>query len=134
MRSTGTPGEFERRLVRLGPGIAEEHPAGLPELVEQPFGQFDDALVDVEVRHMAECSELVRDGVDDRGMGMSERVHGDSAEEVEVAVTVGIPHVRTRATLEGERGGAVVVHQRGRPPLLPGCGHEVVAFGSEVSG
>ena len=56
------------------------------------------------------------DGLDDRRVGVAERVDRDAADQVEVATPVGVPHLGTAAADERERRGAVVVHHRGLPP------------------
>ncbi|AFU00665.1 ion transporter [Nocardia brasiliensis ATCC 700358] len=121
----GQPRDLERRLVRLGPRIAEERASGMPvvggavaEMREQPFRQFDDRLVRIDIRDMAERAQLLGDRGEDRRMGVAETVDRDAAEEIDIAVTVRVVDHRTRATHQRQLRGAVVVHHRGGPPLL----------------
>ena len=73
---------------------------------------------------MAEGGDLRADGLDDRRVGVAERVDRDPADEVEVLLAVGVPQPGARAADEGQPRGAVVVHQRALPPLgeLARCG------------
>ena len=76
---------------------------------------------------VAEGRDLRGDGLDDRGVRVAERVDGDAADEVEVLVAVGVPHLGAGAAHEWEPGGAVVVHER----ALPAGGELLVAGHSE---
>ena len=80
LRPAGESGQLECRLVGFGSGVAEEHPAGLPELVEKTLGEFDDPRVDVQIRDVAQSVELLGHRCHDRGMRVTERVHRDAAE------------------------------------------------------
>ena len=55
-------------------------------------------------------------GLNHRRVRVAKGVDRDAAEQVEVAVPVGVPHLGARSAHEGERWGAVVVHHRGLPP------------------
>src|SRR3954454_20905904 len=67
-------------------------------------------------------------------MSVAERVAGDTADQVDVLLAVGVPHFRALAADERQLGRAVVVHQGGLP-VLPSIhiGLEV-GHGSSVSG
>lgn len=87
----GGTSELEGSLVRLGTGIAEEGaPAHVAEMSEQLLRQLDDRLAGVQVGNMAECRQLSSDGFDDGRMSVSEDVDGDSSQEVDVLLAVGI--------------------------------------------
>ena len=57
------------------------------------------------------------DRLDQRRVGVAERVDGDAAEEVDVLVAVGVPDVRALAAGEHQLGRAEGVHQAGGVPL-----------------
>src|SRR5690606_13973922 len=96
------PGELERGLVRLGAGVAEEHAAALPRAGQtlQPRGEGQLRRRREVVRHVGELRGLPGHGVDEHGVCVPERVHGDAAEEVEVTSTRGVPQVAALAALE----------------------------------
>ena len=52
--------------------------------------------------------QLLGDGVDQRGVGVAERVDGDAAEQVEVAVALGVPDVGALAAVSTSFGGPKV--------------------------
>ena len=114
--AAGAPGELERGLVGLGAGVGEEHlagPAGA-EQREQLLGELDLRLAGEEVRDVAERLELVGDRLDQRRVGVAERVDGDAAEQVDVLLAVGVPDVGALAADERQLRRAEGVHQRRR--------------------
>ena len=80
LRPAGESGQLECRLVGFGSGVAEEHPARPPELVEKTLGEFDDPRVDVQIRDVTECLELLGHRGHDRGMRVTQCVHRDATE------------------------------------------------------
>ena len=56
--TAGAAGHLERGLVGLGARVAEQHPARGAEQLQQPLGQGQRRLGDVEVRHVAERGDL----------------------------------------------------------------------------
>ena len=113
--------QLQRRLVRLGAGVGEQHPAvrsGADERLE-PLGELDARLVRGEVARVAERADLPGDGLDDGRVGVAEQVDGDAAEQVDVLAAVDVPDGRAAPPREHHRRGAVVAHERGVPAGLP---------------
>src|SRR5204863_2710929 len=83
----------------------------------------------------AELADLLGDRVDDGRMRVPERVHRDPADQVEVALAVGVPDVGALASSQRDRRGAVVVHQRRLPACLTiyiGRDHSLSLSGSTM--
>src|SRR5699024_2108697 len=59
-------------------------------------------------------------GLDNRWVGVPQGVDRDAGEQVEVLLTLAIPNVAALALDEVQRRGAVGVHQRVLPAVLPG--------------
>ena len=76
---------LERRLDRLGAGVAEER-LRAAEAVGQPPGERCHRLRPVEVRRVPEPVELLVRGRERRRMAVAERDDGDAGDEVEVAL------------------------------------------------
>ena len=110
--AAGPAGELERGLVGLGAGVAEEDTrvVGPAEEADEALGQGDLWLGGEEVGHVAERAELGGDGLDEGGVGVAEGVDGDAAEQVDVLLAVGVPHVRALPAGEGQHGRAEGVH------------------------
>ncbi len=95
-----TTHQLDRRLVRLGAGIAQEHALGEMRCVHQLFGQPQRRL---GVEHVAAVPELVRLRGERRQqicILMAKRVHRDAGTEVDVIVALGIPDSRALAVIE----------------------------------
>ena len=75
--------------------------------------------------------QLPGDRLDQRRVGVAERVDRDAAEQVEVAVAVGVPDVGALAALQHQLRRAEGVHQRGGVALLQvgRCGEPAVMSG-----
>ena len=108
--------ELERGLVRLGAGVAEVHAAGLPGAGEalEARGELELRRRREVVRHVRERRRLLGDRLDEHGVRVPERVHGDAGEEVEVASPVVVPEVRALAADEHRHAGPEAAHQVAR--------------------
>ena len=73
MGAPGLAAELERRLVGLGPGVAEEDPPVQAGDLQEAFGQPDRGLVEEQVGGVRDPGDLIGDGGDDVGMGVAER-------------------------------------------------------------
>ncbi len=116
--------ELQRRLVRLGTGIAEEHALG-ERGVGQPLGEPQRRFVGEPVRHVPQPARLLVDRLDHRRMAVAQRGDRDAAAEVDVHPPVLVPDARTLAAHrdEGRRGEAGhhdLVEQRPRDRHLRG--------------
>src|SRR5699024_6086008 len=110
-------GEFEGRLHGFGARIGQEHPRRLGcgavgGHLGEPFGQADLDRGGEEIGDVPQGAQLRRDGPGQGGVGMPEAVHRDAAEQVEVALSVGVPYVHAFATHEDALRRAEGVHQR----------------------
>ena len=76
-------GELERGLVRLGPGVREEHAVGERVLAQQ-LGQVDLGGRVIEVRHVQQRGRRLPDGAGHPWVAVAERGHRDAAPEVQV--------------------------------------------------
>ena len=76
---------LERRLDRLGAGVAEER-LRAAEAVREPLGERGHRLRPVQVRHVPEPVELLVRGGQRCGMTMPEPDDRDPGDEVEIAL------------------------------------------------
>ena len=69
-RAAGETGEFERHLVGLGAGVAEEHPRLriAAEQADQRLGQRDAGFGGIQVGGVSQRRHLSRDGVEHGGV------------------------------------------------------------------
>ena len=79
------PGQLDGALARLGAGIAHEDLVGEGQLA-QPLGQLLLACHAIQVRRVPELAGLLGQRGDELGMGVAERVDGDAARQIEVAL------------------------------------------------
>src|SRR5690606_1077351 len=77
-----------------------------PRKALEPGGEFELLRGREIVRHVRETLCLLRDGVDENGVRVAERVDSDSAEEIEETVALGVPHVRRLAPLQVRQASA----------------------------
>ncbi len=109
--------DLQGRFVRLSAAVREEDPgafggpAGFDD-VEDLLREPDLGLCCEEVRHMAEAAGLFFDRSDDFRMAVSQRIHCDSAEQIEVALALSIFEVCSFAFGQDEGGSAESVHHR----------------------
>ena len=101
--------ELERRLVRFGAGIAEEHALG-ERRVDETLGEPQRRLIREPVGHVPELSRLLRQRLDERRMAMAERGHGHAAREVDVHPAILVPDARAFAAHRNERRRRVARH------------------------
>jgi hypothetical protein len=88
-----TARELDGALVRLGPGVGEEHPTATAEQAVEARAELRLYLVVIEVGHVQQLAALVGERVSNPGMGMAERHDRQPAEEVEVATSLGVPEL-----------------------------------------
>ena len=104
-------------FVRFSSAVREEDPgafggpAGFDD-VEDLLREPDLGLCCEEVRHMAELAALFFNRRYDLRVTVSQRVHCDSAEQIEVALAFSIFEVCSFAFRQDEGGDAERVHQR----------------------
>src|SRR5581483_9176292 len=94
-----TPRQLDGALAGLGARVAEEYLVGERRLA-QPFRQPLLAGDAVEVGAVPQLLGLADEGGDQLGMGMAQRVDGDAAGEIEVALARGGDEPRPLAALE----------------------------------
>ena len=104
------PGELDGALVRLRARVAEEHPPAAAQQRVQSRGHFRLHVVVVEIRDVQQCARLVGDRGRDVGVGVSERRHRETREEVEVLLAFAVPELRAFAAHERDRQPAVRLH------------------------
>src|SRR5437899_1973958 len=74
--------ELDAALDRLGARVAEEHRVGKGE-IDQPLGQFLAVAYAIEVGGMPELGALLGQRLDQGGMAVAQRIHGDTGREVD---------------------------------------------------
>ncbi len=118
--TTGQTRDLERRLVGLGTRVAEEHSSRRTrtQVCEQLLGQFDTRFRRIQIRRMTQSGELSSDRLDHRRMSVAQDIDGDTGQQVEVLLAVGVGHHSAFASNERYSRHTVVVHQRRGPPLL----------------
>ncbi len=89
-----TTREFDRALVRLGARIGEEHSSPTTESRIQPCRKTWLQIVVIQVRNVQQGSRLIRDGVGNCRVCVTERYDGEAAEEVEVFTACGVVELR----------------------------------------
>ncbi len=101
-------GQQQGRVGGLGTGGGEEDP-GVRDVGERgdPFRQLDHGAGEVERGGVNDAAGLLGDRLGHLGQGVCRHGGEDAAEEVEVAVALGVPDVAALAV--GEFEGAVVV-------------------------
>src|SRR5690606_24873690 len=120
----------------LGARVGEEHARALRRLgdAQQRLGERDLGGCAEEVRDVPERAELGADRRGERGVGVAERVDGDAGEQVEVALAVGVPHVRALAAHQDALRRAERVHDGAGVPVGPGGDRAVCGQGSVLAG
>ncbi len=88
------PRELQRRLVRFGAGIAEEHALG-ERAVDETLRESQRGLVREPVADVPELAGLLVERADHRRMAVSECGHGDAAREIDVELAVLVPDAAT---------------------------------------
>ena len=79
--------QLDAALDRLGARVAEEHRVG-ERILDQPLGQLL-AVADAEqVRGVPELAALLGQSLDQSGMAVAQRVHGDAGGKVQVTSAV----------------------------------------------
>src|SRR5690606_15905361 len=117
--------ELQRGLVRLGARVREEHAAlvaGLGEALEARR-EFELLRRGEVVRHVREALGLLRDGLHEHRVGVTEGVHGDAAEEIEEAIALGVPYVGALAAFE-VREASAEAHEVACGLVLPVVRHD----------
>jgi hypothetical protein len=116
-RAAGATGQLERRLVGLRAGVAEEHPPVSTGQVEQSLGEPGGGLVRHQVGHVPERGDLPADRLDHGGVGMTEHVDRDPADQVDVVPAEVVPHVCALAAHQREGRWRVGRHDGVRPAV-----------------
>ena len=91
--------ELDRRLARLGAGVAEEDLAAEAR-PRQALGQTHRGLGVEKIADVHQPPGLLAHGCDHLGMTVPDVRDGDAAEKVEVLVAVDVPQTRALATHE----------------------------------
>jgi hypothetical protein len=105
--------QLDRALVRLRTGVREEDRAAEGRLGE-PLGEPQRRLGVVEVRRTREPRRLLGDRVHDRRVAVACVVDGQTGEEVEILVAVGVPQPGALAADELDRRPDVGRHRVAR--------------------
>jgi hypothetical protein len=108
----------QRRLVGLGSGRGEEH-LGVVDghQVGDLLGELDLRLDQVQRRRVQDACRLPLDGLDHLRQAVGGQRGQDAAEEVEIAIALGVPHVTTFTA--PQRDGLVVVQGHPRRQHRP---------------
>ena len=101
--------DLDRRLVRLGSGVAEEHPirkCAVHQILREPYG----GLHVVEVARVEEAPRLAGHRRDQVRVPVAEGVDADPGAEIDILAPVDIPQAGPLAMVEHHRLGSVVGH------------------------
>ncbi len=79
--------QLDAALDGLRAGVAEEHRVG-ERVLDQPLGQLLAVADPEQVRRVPELGALLGQGLDQVGMAVAQRVHGDTGGEVQVTSAV----------------------------------------------
>ena len=104
------------------PELAKKTLPGLPSQLQQGLGQLDLPALVKKLEMWPSVLSWSADRLDQRRVGVAERVDGDAAEQVEVDLAVGVPDVGALAAGQHQLRRTERVHQRGGVPLAPGAG------------
>ena len=102
---------LQRTLHRLGSRVAEKR-ALQPADLGQPFRQRSLELVIVKVGAVNELRRLIPDRLHDARMPVSQRIHADSGDEVEIALPRQIVNIRPLSAAQNQRIPGVVLQKR----------------------
>src|SRR5699024_2255213 len=131
--AAGATGELDRGLDGLRSAVGEEDAGALRGLrhAQQRLRRLDLRRGGEEVAHVDQLRGLLRDRGDEVGVAVAERVDRDAAEQVQVAVPVGVPHPGTVPVGEDESRKAedaevtlAVAPQQRLLLLRDGVGHD----------
>src|SRR5262249_21640055 len=100
--------KLNRRLDRLRTAVAEEALAAEAAALAQRLGQPSLSLGVPGVGHVNQLADLVAHRLDDSRRTVAEQVAAPARKEVEVAVTLGIPHPGACAARQANRIARVV--------------------------
>ncbi len=125
-RAAVTAGKLESRLHCFGAGVCEEDPGTIrcPREIKQFFGERNLGGAGEKVGDMPQGGELAADHRRDKGMGVAQRVDGDTAQQVKVLISVRIPDVAAGAADQYALRSAENSQERPSvafQPLLAGC-------------
>ncbi len=104
------------------PLLAKNTLPGTPSRPDQPLGEPDSRLVQVEVGGVRDLADLLADRAHESRVRVAERADRDAADEVQVDVAVEVPDPHALAAVEGQRRRPVVRHH-GCAPALSKRGH-----------
>jgi hypothetical protein len=90
--------------------LQKKHPVQTRILHEQ-LGEFDHRLRVVEVRGVDKCGRLVGNCLCHHRVGVTEDVHGEAADEVEVLLAIHVPNTGAFATVQHKGLTPVVLEQ-----------------------
>src|SRR6266850_6899164 len=114
------PRELQRRLVRLGAAVAEED-AGETGLPDEPLGEKPLRGVIEEVGDVEKVARLLPERAPQSGMGVPERVDGDTGEEIPVLAPPGVDEARAASPPRMEARSGVRAEEEAALALLDGC-------------
>src|ERR1700722_18257557 len=94
------------RLVGLGARIGEEHQISEGRISQAPSETLPFGIL-IEVRNVPQFRALVRQRVDEMGMSVADRSHGDAGPEIKIALPGGGHEPAPLASLESDLGPGV---------------------------
>ncbi len=118
-------------LVRLRPGIREEHDVG-ERVVDEPLSEAL-ALGDlVEVGRVPELLRLLGERADEMRMGVTQGIHGDAGAEIEISLAASRDEPGPLASFEGKVGPRIGRQQRRSHGSVSNNGPKVAALRSKT--
>ena len=101
---------LERAFGGFGAAVGEKGSRKAAHL-RDAFGERSLVFVVEEIRSMDQARSLFLNGGDDARMVLSERIDADAGDEIEIALAVDVPHVRSVAAHKNERMAGIVLQE-----------------------
>src|SRR5712671_1338872 len=103
--------DLERRFPGFGAAVGQEDAIEAGD-TRQTLGDLRGELVVVQVRGVNQFRGLLRYGLQHGRVTIAERIHSNSANEIEILLTLGVVDVYTLAALQKQRNAVVGRQQK----------------------
>src|SRR5262249_10532923 len=103
--------DLESSLPCFGAAVREEHPIHTGDS-RQPLRKRSRELVEKEVRRMNQPCRLFRDRLQYCAIPISQSIHANAGDEVEILASLGVIHIDVLTALEQQRNAIVSRQQK----------------------